>query len=294
MDTPLTRDDAARPQGPEVQPPTKTMTWRRILFSWLRTLLIGYLGIVLLMMLFENWLMYPATRDMQPPPCAEVEDVHLTCANGTCIHAWWLPCANGKSTLLYLHGNGGNLTWRGGSIMKLRDRLDVSVLIVDYPGYGRSEGRPSEQGCYETADAGYTWLVEKQGVKPADLLIYGDSLGGGVAVDLASRRPHRALVLIRTFTSAPDVGAGVFPWLPVRWMMRNRFASIEKIQQCGSPVFAAHGDVDDVVPFALGKALFEAASEPKHFHLMPGARHNDPLPDAMFIALKSFLAKHAP
>lgn len=264
------------------------------MLEWIRVLLIGYLGIILLLMLFENRLLYPATHDVQPPPCLDIQDVTLACANGTCVHGWWLPRAESKSALLYLHGNGGNLTWRGNSIMKLRDRLGVSVLIVDYPGYGRSEGWPSEQGCYDSAEAAYSWLVEHQGVAPKDLLVYGDSLGGGVAVDLASRREHRALILIRTFTSAPDVGAGIYPWLPVRWMMRNRFPSVEKIQHCCAPVFITHGDVDDVIPFALGEALFKAAPEPKHFHRMPGARHNDPLPEEMFTALKTFLAKHAP
>lgn len=287
----------ASPRGPEAQRlnmARPSATWRRRVFEWVRVLSIGYLGIMLLLMFFENSILYPATHDMQPPPCADVQDVDLTCANGTCVHGWWLPCSGSKSALLYLHGNGGNLTWRGNSIMKLRDRLGVSVLIVDYPGYGRSEGRPSEQGCYEAADSAYSWLVEQQGVAPKDMLIYGDSLGGGVAVDLASRREHRALILIRTFTSAPDVGARTFPWLPVRWIMRNRFASVDKIQRCYAPVFITHGDRDDVIPFTLGKQLFEAAAEPKHFHVMPGVRHNDPLPEEMFAALKTFLAQHAP
>ncbi|MCI0681294.1 MAG: alpha/beta hydrolase [Gemmataceae bacterium] len=264
------------------------------MFEWVRLLLIGYLGIMLLLMLLENWLVYPASRDSQPPPCREVEDVHLTCANGTNVHGWWLPCADSKLALLYFHGNGGNLSWRGPSIMRWRDRLGVAVLIVDYPGYGRSEGRPSEQGCYETADAAYEWLVQERKVAPKNLLIYGGSLGGGVAVDLASRREHRALILARTFTSAPDVASGAFFWLPVRWMMRNRFASIDKIGRCAAPIFMSHGDRDEVVPFSLGKKLFEAAPEPKRFHVMPGVRHNDPLAESMYAALKTFLAEHAP
>src|SRR5262249_2834580 len=129
---------------------------------------------------------------------------------------------------------------------------------------------------------------------PQHVVILGKSLGGAVAVDLASRRDHRALVLIKTFTSAPDVGSDSFPWLPVRWIMRNRFASIDKIAACTRPIFFAHGDADEVVSFRLGKRLFEAAPEPKHFMVLAGSQHNDSLPDEMFDGLKIFLDKHAP
>ena len=273
------------------------MTCPRRVLRGLCLATIAYVGVVLVLMLLENWIVYQpvkAASAWEPPPTPEITDVELTCADGTCVHGWWLPCRDAKSALLYLHGNAGNLSWRGNSIVKLRDRLGVSVLIVDYPGYGKSQGRPSEQGCYHAADAAYAWLVDEQKLAPKNLLIYGGSLGGGVAVDLASRHDHRALVLVKTFTSAPDVGGQLFPWLPVRWIMRNRFPSVEKIERCRRPVFITHGDADEMVPFTLGKKLFEAAHEPKQFQLMPGARHNDPLPDDVFTELKAFLAKHAP
>src|SRR5439155_16684153 len=102
------------------------------------------------------------------------------------------------------------------------DRLGVSVFIIDYPGYGKSEGRVSEAGCYQAADAAYAWLIDEQHIAPRNIIFYGGSLGGGVAVDLASRREHRALLLVNTFSSLPDTAAHLYPWLPVRWVMRNR------------------------------------------------------------------------
>src|SRR5262249_19672521 len=121
-------------------------------------------------------------------------------------------------------------------------------------------------------------------------LIYGSSLGGGVAIDLASRRPHRALVVDKTFTSVPEVGQRHYPWLPVRWLMRNRFDSLAKIGKCRQPVFIGHGTTDDLIPFALGQRLSAAANEPKHFFPMEACGHNAPLPRAFFDALGHFLA----
>lgn len=286
------------PSEPIVKPSTlPRVSWLRSVWSGLRTLSICYVGVVLVLMLLENSLVYhpvAANSDWQPPPCAEIEDVTLTCADKTCLHAWWLPCPDTKSAVLYLHGNAGNLSHRGKSVVKLRELLGASVLIVDYPGYGRSEGRPSEAGCYQAAEAAYEWLTREQGVAAKDLIIYGKSLGGAVAVDLASRREHRALVLIKTFTSAPDVGSSAFPWLPVRWIMRNRFASIDKIAACQRPVFFAHGDADEIVSFSLGQRLFDAANDPKQFFVLPGSQHNDPISDAMFKSLAAFLELHAP
>src|SRR5262249_13155038 len=151
---------------------------------------------------------------------------------------------------------------------------------IDYPGYGKSSGAPSERGCYAAADAAHAWLTERAGIAEDHILICGASLGGGVAVDLASRHPrHRALILIKTFTSAPDVGAGVYPWLPVRWLMRNRFDSLAKLDRCRQPIFITHGTADTVIPFAHSERLYQAAHEPKHFLRIEGMDHNDPLPE---------------
>lgn len=258
-------------------------------------LLLGYLGIGVMMMLCENHLVYhpvSAAQDWQTPPSPDVVDVELTCADGTPVHGWFLPCPGSVDALLYLHGNAGNLSHRGGVADRLRHALNTSVLLVDYPGYGKSSGRPSEQGCYQAADAAYDWLVNERHVTPGRITLFGVSLGGGVAVDLAARKEHRALVLVKTFTSLPDVGNHLYPWLPVRWLMRNRFDSASKIGHCHRPVFIAHGSADSFVPCVLGQRLFEAANEPKRYLEMPGADHNDPLGENFFEALRDFLQAH--
>src|SRR5262245_29071594 len=202
----------------------------------------SYVGVCLVLMWFENSLVYhpaKAQDDWEPQPVADIEDVFLTTASGTRIHAWWLPCSGAELAVLYCHGNAGNLSHRGGSIVKMREILRTHVLIFDYPGYGKSEGRPSERGCYEAADAAYAHLTDARHVAPGKVLLYGGSLGGGVAVDIAARKPQRALILAKTFTCAPDTGAAMFPWLPVRWLMCNRYDNITKIKQCTRPVFIA-------------------------------------------------------
>jgi fermentation-respiration switch protein FrsA (DUF1100 family) len=285
--TPTTTDAAA----------ATPVSWRRRVFRWLRLALIVYLGVLLVLLFFENSLVYhpvSAAKDWQLPPSAEIEDVHLTAADGTALHAWWLPAPGSASAMLYLHGNAGNLSWRGDALLKIREQLGVGVLIVDYPGYGKSAGRPSEQGCYDAGDAGYAWLTDVQKTPPERILLWGASLGGGVAVDLASRKDCRALILIKTFTSLPDVAGGIYPWLPVRWVMRNRFPSIDKITACKRPVFVTHGTTDTLIPYALGERLFAAANAPKTFFAMDKLGHNDALNREMFDELKTFLAKHAP
>src|SRR3954467_9587955 len=140
-----------------------------------KVLLFGYLGVVLLLATFENSFVYhpvTAARDWMPAPIDEIEDVTLTGAAGGAIHAWWLPCPGSERTVLYLHGNAGNLSHRGNSLVKLRKLLNAAVLILDYPGYGRSDGAPTEAGCYAAGDAGYRWLIDVQKRDPKQLILY--------------------------------------------------------------------------------------------------------------------------
>ncbi len=282
---------SATNQRPETAP--HGSRWARLVRG-LRIAACVYLGVLLVLLAFENSLVYHATRasvDWQPPPSSEVRDVELTTTDGTRIHGWWYPKEGADGAVLYLHGNAGNLSHRGGSMAEIRTVLDTSVLLIDYPGYGKSGGSPSEAGCYAAADAAYDWLTKEQKVPPGRVILFGASLGGGVAVDLASRRDHRALVLVKTFTSMPDVAQRLYPWLPVRWLMRNRYESLAKLGQCRRPVFVAHGTTDLLIPFGHGERLYAAANEPKHFFPMPGVDHNDSLPAAFFPELRAFLAK---
>jgi fermentation-respiration switch protein FrsA (DUF1100 family) len=256
--------------------------------------LLCYVGVNIVLMALENRLIYRPTlahEDWVPAPFSPVEDINLTLADGTNIHGWWCPEEGAEGVLLFCHGNAGNLSHRGTGIREVQKRLGQSVLIFDYPGYGRSAGRPTEQGCYAAADAAYDWLTQTKGIRADQILLYGGSLGGAVAIDLASRKPHRALVVDKTFTSMPDVAQSLYPWLPVRWLMRNRFDNLAKIRLCRQPVFIAHGTTDDLVPFVHGKRLFAAANEPKVFLCLEGCGHNDPLPGEFFESLRGFLAR---
>jgi fermentation-respiration switch protein FrsA (DUF1100 family) len=259
----------------------------------------AYLGVTLVLLALENSLVYHpvrASEDWLPPPNPLVRDVEFTTPDGTPIHAWWCPTERwepGQGAALYCHGNAGNLSHRGQSIAAWQKDVGTAVLIFDYPGYGKSGGRPSEAGCYAAADAAYDWLTGVQGVAPQDVILQGGSLGGGVAVDVAGRRPHRALVLVSTFTAMPDVGQQLYPWLPVRWLMRNRFDSLSKIGGCRQPVLVAHGTADGLIPFSQGRRLFEAANEPKEFFAMEGCSHNEHDPN-FYGVVHRFLARHAP
>jgi fermentation-respiration switch protein FrsA (DUF1100 family) len=283
----------AEADGPKAAVPSRR--WRRPLAWLLGLVAVAYGGVLIVLMALENSLVYypvPASEDWGARPDG-VSDVDLISAEGTSIHAWWAPAAGARGAVLYCHGNAGNLSHRADSIAALNRVVGESVLIFDYPGYGQSGGRPSEAGCYAAADAAYDWLVERQKIAPEHIVLYGGSLGGGVAVDLASRRPHRALVLMKTFTALPDVARTQFPWLPVRWLMRNRFDNLAKIGRCHRPVFIAHGTADSVVPFELGCRLFAAANEPKEFLRIEGGDHNEPAPD-FYVALRRFLDKVDP
>jgi uncharacterized protein len=257
-----------------------------------------YVAVAVVLMLLENWLLFhpAAARDWSPPPDPlRTQDIELTTIDGTSIHAWWCPPANWEPShgaVVYCHGNAGNLSHRGDAAMLWQKETKQAVLLFDYPGYGRSGGKPTEAGCYAAADAAYAWLVEK--VPAENILILGTSLGGGVAVDLASRKPHRALVLLGTFTSIPAMAQRIYFWLPTRLLVRNRFDNLAKIAQCSRPVFVAHGTVDNLIPMDQGKQLFNAASEPKQFFPLAGQGHDEFVPPEFFASLNAFLDAHAP
>jgi fermentation-respiration switch protein FrsA (DUF1100 family) len=246
-----------------------------------------YAGMLAVLLLLEDRLVFrpaPAGVYWRQPPNDRVLDVDLRSADGTALHAWWCPTEGWgpeQGALLYCHGNGGNVSGYSRLITRWQQGpMHQALLLVDYPGYGRSEGRPSEAGCYAAADAAYDWLTSVQEVPARRVLIYGESLGGGVAVELASRRDHRGLILEKTFTSIPDVAVHLVPLLPGRWVVRNRFDNVSRIGQCRRPVFIAHGTADGTVPFEQGQILFAAANEPKQFLRMEGYRHNDaPAPE---------------
>ena len=255
-------------------------------------------GLLVLLLLLENWFLYLPTTAAQdwiaPPPGLDPEDVELTAADGTPLHAWWSAPPDWtpeRGALLRCPGNAGNLSYRGQDALEWKRQRHTAVLLIDYPGYGHSAGKPSEAGCYAAADAAYDWLVNEKTVPAGRVLLYGESLGGAIAVDLASRRPHRALIVVSSFTSFPDMAQVRFPFLPGRYFVTNRLDSLSKIGRCPGPVFIAHGTADTLIPFSQGERLYAAATAPnKRFYQMVGLDHNqvDPL---MYEPLMKFLAE---
>ena len=166
--------------------------------------------------------------------------------------------------------------------------------MFDYPGYGKSEGKPTEEGCYAAGEAAYEWLKASAKFPEERIILMGESLGGGTAIELATRHNHRALVLIYTFTSLPDAAKSHFPFIPTRQLMRTRFNNLEKIGRCHRPVFIAHGTSDDVVPFSHGQTLFAAANSPKEFLKIDGCGHHIPRGDMLSKSIAKFLEETAP
>jgi fermentation-respiration switch protein FrsA (DUF1100 family) len=243
----------------------------------LATILACYLAVLFVLLILEDQLLFRPKRgqslDWQLPPAnLAAENVWLQTADGTSIHGWWCFHPGAKGAVLFCHGNSGNVSYQGQTVLALTQALGQSVLVFDYPGFGRSGGRPSEAGCYAAGDAAYDWLAQQ--VPPARILLLGQSLGGGVAVDLASRRPHCALALFKTFTSIPDVAQKQFPFLPARWLVHNHFDNLEKIRRCSGPILIAHGDRDHLIPLSQARRLFQASPEPKRFLQLNGCGHH--------------------
>jgi uncharacterized protein len=208
------------------------------------------------------------------------EEVTVTTSDGLKLHGWFFPSATNSVRLgevvLYCHGNGGNIGHRLGACAALLE-TGVNVLLFDYRGYGRSEGRPTEEGTYLDAQAAYRWLTQR-GFAPAHILAFGESLGGAVAVELALRERLCGIVLQSSFTSIPDVGAELFPWLPVRWLATIHYNSRAKLEKVRVPVMVMHSRSDRLVGFSHAQANFASANEPKLLWELAGD-HNDSLSD---------------
>jgi fermentation-respiration switch protein FrsA (DUF1100 family) len=219
------------------------------------------------------------------------QDVWFRSADGTLLNGWYVPHENPRAVVLYCHGNSGNLTHRASVLRTLHDQVGVSVFIFDYRGYGRSWGRPSEEGILADARAARAWLGRRASVDQRDIVLLGHALGSGVAVDLAAADGARALVLESAFTSLPDVGASYFPRLPIRLLTRTRLDSYHKIHRYHGPLLQAHGESDQIVPYRLGRRLYLAANEPKEFIALAGHDHMDPLGGEYYARLTEFLDK---
>ncbi|HZI18855.1 MAG TPA: alpha/beta hydrolase [Pyrinomonadaceae bacterium] len=285
------------------------------MFSVLTLALVGLpLGFVLLRRFEAATTFHPErapARGTWDAP-AGAEDVWFVTADGVRLHGWFFRAAGtsrpaeaagrseaggesesrngpagagaaeghggaGRATILYFHGNGGNISyaaWLGADL----GRRGADVLLFDYRGYGRSDGQvEGERGLYADAEAAYSYVVGEMRVDPRRLVLYGQSLGTAAAADVASRRPCGALVLESGLSSASDMAAAILPWLPrtAHRLAKYRFDTVSKLPRVNCPVFVAHGDRDEIIPVEQGRKLYDAAPEPKRLHVVAGAGHND-------------------
>lgn len=262
----------------------------------LRAVLVGLLLAVLLLRLFEDRLIFFPdlfSEDVDPARAGvPVEDVFFTTSDGVRLHGWFSSAEGATHIILYFHGNAGNLAGRIDNIGFLR-RLPANVLAVDYRGYGKSQGRPTETGVYRDAEAAYDYLVKERGVRPDRIVVLGQSLGSAVAVDLAAKRPVAGVILEAGFPSARRVAEEAI-WIPgLGYLLRSKFDSARKLKSIRVPVLVAHCRQDPVIPFKLGEELFAAANKPKQFMAYTGGCH-EPLyaadPEDYATKLRAFLS----
>jgi hypothetical protein len=245
-------------------------------YTIITSVLAVWLLLVLIIYVFQSRLIFYPEKDIMMTP-ADVNlpfrDVFLQTDAGTRIHGWYIPHDKPRATLLFLHGNAGNISQRLDSV-EIFYGMGLSVFIIDYQGYGRSAGSPSESGTYQDARAAWSFLTGKLKLPAQQVVVFGRSLGGAVAVWLAAEYRPGALILESTFTSVADLGKHYYPYLPVQWLTRIRYPTLERISRVACPLLVIHSRDDEIIPFVNGQKLYAAARAPKEFLQISGG-HNE-------------------
>ncbi len=231
------------------------------------------------MVLFENYLVYPAPRSKVGDFDHEnlgAEEVWFNSSDETKLHGWFFAQSGSQNHLVFFHGNGENVAMMGTEAKQLSKQLNSNILVFDYRGYGKSDGSPFEKGVVADGMAAVKWLCERINKSPDEITYLGRSLGGGVAVQVCCELPPMAMVLVSNFSSMVDVAAMAFPWLPVKWLMRNRFDSVSAVSRSQVPLLQIHGTEDNIIPIALGERLHAASpADNKRFIRAEGLGHNN-------------------
>jgi fermentation-respiration switch protein FrsA (DUF1100 family) len=267
---------------------------QRLLWKVVRVVLFAYVAVTILTFLLQRKLQYlPGKSPVALPrgePYREIEEFEVATSDGVRLVGWYWQ-GQRPVTLLIFHGNGGHRGDRLGWLELMRP-LGVGLCMIDYRGYGGSDGSPSEDGLYRDAEAALSWLKPRQ---TGSIVYFGESLGGGVATELALRFPPAAMILQSSFTSAVDIGRQAYPFLPVGLLMKDRYDNLQKIPRVSTPLLVIHGEADSIVPVENGRALFDAAGHPKEWYNVPIAGHND-LPwiggNAYLTRIDEFLRRH--
>ncbi len=257
----------------------------------------AYAGVSLLLFAFQSQLVFvpEAGREIIATPerlGMAYEDVRLETSDGFGLHGWYVPATQPRGTVLFFHGNGGNISHRLDSVLMLY-RMGYSTLIFDYRGYADSPGKPTEEGTYRDADAAWRYLTAQQHTPSCRIVLFGESMGAAIAAELATREKPAALVISSGFTSVPDMAQHLYPYLPARWLAYIHYDTKSYLNSVTAPVFVAHSPQDDIVPYEQGQALYATAHPPKQFLELAGG-HNDGfifMRAAWVAALRDFLNK---
>jgi fermentation-respiration switch protein FrsA (DUF1100 family) len=239
----------------------------------------AYAVVLLALFVFQSRLVFfpdMPSRTVGPGPDSiglAFEPVEIVTEDGVKLDAWYVPAQQPRGVVLFFHGNAGNISHRLDSL-RIFNALNLDTLIFDYRGYGRSEGKVSEQGTYRDGEAAWRYLREKRGIAAAEIVLFGRSLGAAIAAYVASRHTPGALLLESGFVSVPDMAAALSPWMPARRLARIKYPTGEYLKAVSCPVLIVHGRDDEIIPFDQGRKLFERAREPKHFLELRGG-HND-------------------
>lgn len=252
--------------------------------------LIAYACALALLFMNQRSLLYPASDRRTTAAEAGLpgfQDLVLTTPDGEQLVAWWKPPQPGKALILYFHGNGGSL-WNQRFRAQALTASRRGLLMVSYRGYSGSTGSPTERGLHMDALTAYDWV--RQSYEASRLVAYGESLGTGVAVRLASEQPLAGLILDAPYTSTADVASLIYWYVPVRWLMLDQFRSLDIIQTIKAPILVLHGTDDRTIPIAFGERLYAAAPEPKRFIRIEGGSHTQNLEQGGMRAVDDFLA----
>ncbi len=274
------------------------------MIRFLLSLVAVYLLVVALMWAFQERLLYlPHTgREHVATPAERGlawEEVTLTTEDDLALDAWWIPAPEARGGLLFFHGNAGNISHRLESIAQFQ-RLGLSVLIIDYRGYGRSEGRPSEAGTALDARAAWQWLREQAGQEAGEVVVFGRSLGAAVAAELTASLEQQqaapaAVILESPFRSVPELAQRLYPFLPARWLARIDYPVESYVTRISAPLLVIHSRDDEVIPYAEGEAVYRAANAPKQLLTIHGG-HNTGFVDSeadYLEGIDAFLAAEA-
>jgi fermentation-respiration switch protein FrsA (DUF1100 family) len=235
-----------------------------------------YFGFSLILFLFQDhFVFYPHAQIEMTPKDAllEFEKVHIPSHNEVVLHGWWVPAKNELATVIFFHGNAGNISHRLSNVQILHD-LNLSVLIFDYAGYGISSGKPSEQQTYHDAQAAWDYLTKEKKSSARKIILMGQSLGGAIATHLAAKETPDLLIVESAFTSVPDMAQHIYKIFPTRLIAKIHYPTAEAILRVKCPVLIIHSSQDELVPFAMGQKLFTIAPSPKTFLEISGT-HNE-------------------